>query len=225
MFSPTLKSLMTGAALGILCIGFMGSARAQVQFSTGNPGNVNGEENVLLNNGQTGFTVMGTTNTTQLGVAFTSTQQLTAPSNGQARVQASSGNLNSVTISIPGGTFTDLIFNAFIGGSNPPPNGTLGVTVDSSNGGGLFSYSIANGSNFAFLLDPNGTINAVTLTSQTGFSDLREIRISGAALTVPPSGGPTATPEFGSVFSLGGLLAAGGAGIWIKRKRTGTAKA
>ena len=25
------------------------------------------------------------------------------------------------------------------------------------------------------------------------------------------------TPEFGSVFSLGGLLAAGGAGIWIKR--------
>jgi hypothetical protein len=28
----------------------------------------------------------------------------------------------------------------------------------------------------------------------------------------------TATPEFGSVFSLGGLLAAGGAGLWIRRR-------
>ena len=27
-----------------------------------------------------------------------------------------------------------------------------------------------------------------------------------------------ATPEFGSVFSLGGLLAAGGAGVWMKRR-------
>lgn len=29
----------------------------------------------------------------------------------------------------------------------------------------------------------------------------------------------TATPEFGSVFSLGGLLAAGGAGLWFRNRR------
>jgi len=29
----------------------------------------------------------------------------------------------------------------------------------------------------------------------------------------------TATPEFGSVFSLGGLLVAGGVGLWIKKRR------
>jgi hypothetical protein len=32
---------------------------------------------------------------------------------------------------------------------------------------------------------------------------------------------PAATPEFGSVFSLGGLLAASGAGVWMKRRRRG----
>lgn len=30
---------------------------------------------------------------------------------------------------------------------------------------------------------------------------------------------PTATPEFGSVFSLGGLLLAGGTGVWWQRRR------
>jgi hypothetical protein len=34
----------------------------------------------------------------------------------------------------------------------------------------------------------------------------------------------TATPEFGSVFSLGGLLAAGGAGAWVRRRRSTAAK-
>lgn len=37
--------------------------------------------------------------------------------------------------------------------------------------------------------------------------------------------GPANTPEFGSFFSLGGLLAAGGAGLWIRRRRGGKANA
>lgn len=35
-----------------------------------------------------------------------------------------------------------------------------------------------------------------------------------------PPGDPVATPEFGSVLSLGGLLAAAGAGWWLRRRRT-----
>ena len=33
-----------------------------------------------------------------------------------------------------------------------------------------------------------------------------------------------ATPEYGSVFSLGGLLLAGGTGLWVRRRRSGKAK-
>jgi hypothetical protein len=33
-----------------------------------------------------------------------------------------------------------------------------------------------------------------------------------------------ATPEYGSVFSLGGLLLAGGTGLWVRRRRGGKAK-
>lgn len=220
-----IKALLTSAAIGAVCLAATVSAQAQVQFSQGNPGNVDGEENVLLNNGQTGFSVMGLTNQTALGVSFSSTEMITAPSNGQARVEAVDGVLNNVTVSIPNGYFTDLIFNPTLGGTNPPPNGTLGITVVSTSGGGPFSYNIANGSNFGFLITPNGAITSVTLNSTSGFTDLRQIRISGAALGVPPDGGQNvATPEFGSVLSLGGLLAAGGTGLWLKRRRRATAK-
>ena len=39
------------------------------------------------------------------------------------------------------------------------------------------------------------------------------------APVITPLGGPTPTPEFGSVFSLGGLLLAGGSGLWYRRRR------
>jgi LPXTG-motif cell wall-anchored protein len=49
-----------------------------------------------------------------------------------------------------------------------------------------------------------------------GSSEIRALDVIG--YTVTPA--VTATPEFGSVFSLGGLLLAGGAGVWLKRRRS-----
>ena len=48
-----------------------------------------GEENVLLNTGTTGNTMLGTPNQSGLLVNFTSSQVLTELSNGQARIEAS----------------------------------------------------------------------------------------------------------------------------------------
>jgi len=51
-------------------------------------------------------------------------------------------------------------------------------------------------------------------TGQPGF-------VAGAAFPVIYHIKSDVTPEFGSVVSLGGLLAAGGAGLWVRRRRNG----
>jgi len=207
--------------MGLAAIGLMSvtSVQAQVTFTLGNNPQP-GEENILLNSGQTGATVTGTTQQSGILVQFASTTDtLTEPSNGQARVEAQDGVVNNITVSVPNGTFTDLIINPFIGGSNAPPNGTLDIVVNSSGGTQNFSYSIGNGQNFAtFVADAGVTINSVTLSSTTGFVDLRQPRISGVAMGNPGGGG---VPEPGSLGLLvgvgitGSVLAAGR----LRRKR------
>jgi hypothetical protein len=203
LISTRNAGLLSGAVLVTLALTNAAPVHAQVVFTLGNNPQAD-EENILLNNGQVGVTVTGTTQNSGLLVQFASTTDiLVAPSNGQARVESQDGAINDITISIPGGTFTDLIINPFIGGDNAPPNGTLDVTIDSSFGVQNFNYAISNGSNFATLLaDPGTTINFVTLSSRTGFSDLRQPRISGASDGTVPS----AVPEPGA---LGLLVGAG----------------
>ena len=88
------------------------SVRADsVTFTIGNNPQP-GEENILLSSGLSGTTVFGLTNQTQLQVSFSSTiDTLVEPSSGQARVEANDGAVNDITISIPNGTFQDLILN------------------------------------------------------------------------------------------------------------------
>src|SRR5689334_23757291 len=135
------------------------------------------EENILLNSGATGVTVFGLTNQTQLQVAFSSTTDtLVEPSSGQARVEALDGLVNNITLSIPNGTFSDVILNPFFG------SGTADVTVVTSNNQTFtFSYTLTNGENFLTILaNPGTTIFSVTINAAGGFTDLRQPRISGA---------------------------------------------
>src|SRR3954453_12317762 len=67
-----------------------GLCEANAIFTPGNNPQP-GEENVLLNNGTTGNTVQGTTNQTATVVNFSSTQTLTEPVTGQARIEGTSG--------------------------------------------------------------------------------------------------------------------------------------
>lgn len=152
-----------------------------VTFTVGNNPQQN-EENILLNSGASGTTVFGLTNQTNLQVAFTSTiDTLTEPSSGQARVEALDGLVNNISVSIPNGTFTDIILNPFFG------SGTATVTVFTANSQTFtFSYTLTNGQNFLTIVaDPGTLIQSVTINAPGGFTDLRQPRISGAAANVP----------------------------------------
>jgi hypothetical protein len=106
-------------------------SRANVTFTLGNNPQP-GEENVLLNSGTTGGTVSGTLNQSGLLVNFTSaTQILNEPSSGQARVEATNNAsqvaLSDVSFALANGTFTDAIFNMFIGGTIGTAGGTATI--------------------------------------------------------------------------------------------------
>src|SRR5438876_1765144 len=94
-------------------------SRADLNITLGNNPQP-GEENVLLNTGTTGKTVLGTLNQSGFFVNFTSTQVLTEPSNGQARIEATNNSsqvpVTDISFSLANGTFTDAIFNPFICG-------------------------------------------------------------------------------------------------------------
>lgn len=170
-----------------------------VTFTLGNNPQQN-EENILLNSGLNGITVFGLTNQTNLQVKFSSTTDtLVEPSSGQARIEALDGLVNNITISIPNGTFQDIILNPFFG------SGTADVTVVTANNQTFtFSYTLGNGENFLTIVaDPGTQIFSVTISAPGGFTDLRQPRISGAQGSVPE---PATMFLFGS-----GLLGVGAA--------------
>ena len=196
---------------------------ADIIFTLGNNPQPN-EENVLLNSGATGSTVTGTLNQSGLLVDFTSiTQTLIAPSNGQARVEATSGGaqvpLRDISFALAGGTFTDAIFNPFLGTIGTA--GTANILVIPNDAFGnpeaaaLFSYDLANGSNFLTVTTSNGeTINSVSISGafglDAGFTDLRQVRISGASI-------PTGTvPDNGSTLT---LLGGSGLALALLRRK------
>ena len=183
---------------------------ADIIFTLGNNPQV-GEENVLLNSGATGSTVTGTLNQSGLLVNFHSiTQTLTAPSNGQARVEATSGGnqvaLRDISFALASGTFTDAIFNPAVVGTIGA-SGIANIIVIPNDAFGnpepaaLFSYNLGNGNNFLTVTTSNGeTISSISISGafglDAGFTDLRQVRISGASI-------PTGTvPDNGSTLAL-----------------------
>jgi len=169
---------------------------ANITFTLGNNPQP-GEENVLLNNGTSGSTVSGTTNQSGVTINFTSaTQILSEPSSGQARIEATSGgsqvalsDISSITSAT--GPFGDLIFNMFIGGTIGTSGGTATISVlDNLGFTSTFSETLGNGQNFLTVVASAGeSIDSVAISYPVGFTDLRQVRISGiTAPTVPDSG-------------------------------------
>lgn len=155
-------------------------AYADIIFTTGNVPQPN-EENILFGTTQSGSTVTGTGNKSGLVVDFSSTTDtLMTTALGQAKVTASDGFINNISITSPGNTFTDLIFNPENG------TGTADVTVLATDGKFTFSYVLGNGNNFLTITTDHGeTISSVTVDDTAGFPDLKQPRISGLLAVVP----------------------------------------
>jgi hypothetical protein len=118
-----LPQMLVGVALSLVVT----SADAVIIFSPTPSGTGN---NVIFNQqppDQTGTTIFGNINSVDTLVQFTSTQVLTTPSQGQARIESVPDNiLNNLTTTIPGFDFTQAVFNldATINGLRPSTRST-----------------------------------------------------------------------------------------------------
>jgi PEP-CTERM motif len=177
-----LMKTATAALSGIVVLLLARPADADAILTLGNIPQT-GDENVLLNTGAVGNPIFGETNQTGATVQFGSNELLSAPSNGQARVEAQDGSLTHLDISIPGGSFDSLIFNL-----DAESSGTVDFTALNTDGSLVTfdDYALGkSGSNFFTFSSTNGThIAMISLVTDTPvvLTDAEQFRIGGAFL-------------------------------------------
>lgn len=199
-------------AAAALLVGTSVPASAAITICLGGGCAAQPGSNVLLNTGQSGTTVAGTLNNMAGTVSLTSTESLTLPANGAARVSATDGVLNNpLTFTFNDGLISALEFNI-----NALTNGDVFFTFAGGDSDGQVTtlYDLGrNGENFfnAF----NGTFKSVTLTFTNGATvqDVRQFRL-GVAPSAP------AVPEPATWAMM--LLGFGAIGFGMRRRRSDT---
>jgi hypothetical protein len=200
-------------AVAALLIGTSVPASAAVTICLGGGCAAQPGSNVLLNTGDTGTSVQGTLNNAPGTVTLTSTESLSLPANGAARVTATDGILNNpLTFSFDDGLISALEFNI-----NALTNGDVFFTFAGGDSDGQVTtlYDLAsNGENFfnAF----NGTFKSVTMTFANGATvqDVRQFRINAA---------PTAAVPEPATWAMM-LLGFGAIGFGMRRRRSDTVR-
>ena len=189
------------------------SAEAAIQIYN-SAGQVQPSENVLLNNGSTGSTVFGLTNNTNTSVSFLSLANgvtLTAPSGGQARVEAVGSSLDTLRFFLTNGErFGEVEFDLHKANGS---TANVTVTFFGTFAGGVTSqsFSLGNGNNwFAAETTGGDLITAVAFdTDGIGVDDIRQIRLGGVTgVTVPPPAGVPEPATWAMMLGGFGLLGA-----------------
>ncbi len=170
-------------------------AYAIVNVCTGN-NCVATSENVLVNAATNVSTVTGSTQTTNVGVNFTSATDalLNGNANGQADVSSADGLLNGLTFSLAdNATFASATFNLFPLPGNVANEATSVILSYFDPLLGVYgSQSIStNGQNFLGISGDAGerftSVTFIGNPSTTGIQDLRQLRLGGVAPAVTPS--------------------------------------
>lgn len=179
------------------------------------PSAVQPEENVQLN---TDFvvgdnTLQGTTNQTGSTVVFTSsTDDLLAPPQGQARIEAVDGSLGALVFSLADlATFTSAEFNILASVGGP-------VTLSAYDASNLLLASLnstlgSSGQNFfGFLADPSTPITSIGIVAgpNTVISSIGQFRLGGISTAEP-------VPEPGTWALL--LVGFGALGFAMRRRK------
>jgi PEP-CTERM motif len=167
-------------------LGAASSASAAVTICSGGECVPDPISNVLVDGGATGTTVTGTLNNAPGVVSFTSPEQLINQANGQARIRAFDGTLQStLTIALAGRLINALEFNV-----RALTSGTMTLSFAGGNSNGQISAPLAlsaNGQNFYNVY--NGTFDSVTFAFADGATveDIRQVRLTATAAVPEPS--------------------------------------
>ena len=182
------------------------SAHADIIFIAGNQPQPD-EENITFLAAETGTQVVGDTNVSDLPVVFTSSQVLSASA---STISGADAPLTNFTVSVPGHTFGDFIFNMNLADETLAGQ-TPTISVVANDGTATFSPTLVFGQNFLTIVAANGeTISSINFSSTPGISAANTLRISGL---------PTSAPEPATLALFGFGLAGFGARRW--RQRTG----
>jgi hypothetical protein len=147
----------------------------------------------LDTNQAVGNTVVGTTNQTNTRVNFTSDEELRITSaQGQARIEASDGLFNDLTVSLADATlgFTRLILNInAVADGSVTFSGIDFFPVNDGSAGSDGPFSLrANGNNFFTVEALNGEIfKSISFASTVGIEDVSQVRIDGIAVIPEPA--------------------------------------
>jgi hypothetical protein len=200
LFRTRAPSLVAGFALALGFALTPSAAHADIIFELGNNPPL-GETVQFPTTNVPGDTVTGETNQTHTPVTFISLQGIVAPSGGQARVEATSGDLNQLFIGLFSHHFNHLIINPFDG------SGTATVTaLDDGGQLSMFDYALGNGENFLTISTINGQqIAFVEISAPGGFQDLRQVRVGGIRVAVVPEPASMALLAGGGLPLLGML--------------------